>query len=130
MAKGKPLSRTENDIDVRTGKPYGFKSESLGLGDELPPQVKADIEQRVEEAQNQQQNQTADPALSQQAMSPCQVFEANVNNYLAQFGHMIPFTELVGFLELKLIELKESYRFTTEMNIRKNMEANEHGHTH
>ncbi len=104
----------------------------LGLGDSLPPQVKADIEQRVEEVQRQEEthiNETNQQAENK-AMSPCQVFEANVNNYLAQFGHMIPFTELVGFLRLKLIELEESYRLTTEMNIRKNMEANEHGHTH
>jgi hypothetical protein len=88
---------------------------------------KSNESQVKEPTQEQPINQQNDnPA----ALSPCQVFEANVNNYLAQFGHMIPFTELVGFLRLKLIELEESYRLTTEMNIRKNMGANEHGHTH
>lgn len=88
---------------------------------------KSNESQVKEPTQEQPINQQNDnPA----ALSPCQVFEANVNNYLAQFGHQIPFTELVGFLELKLIELKESYRFTTEQNMRQMAEAKENGHTH
>lgn len=92
-----------------------------------------DTERRIQEAERSPMEKAEEQAKEIQqnkAMSPCQVFENNINNYLAQFGHLIPYTELVGFLELKLIELKEGYRFTTEQNMRRGMEANENGHTH
>lgn len=53
-------------------------------------------------------------------LTPIQVFEHMLNNYLADQSNGLNYPEVVGFLELKLIELKEHWSHQIRNQIKDN----------
>jgi hypothetical protein len=53
-----------------------------------------------------------------------QELEMTVNNFLVQNQYRLTYSEIVGYFELKLVELKESWRLQSSANLQNAMAAN------
>lgn len=71
-----------------------------------------------------------DPKTDQvMEVPPMQKFESEMNFLFATTGTKIPLPLIVGFLDLKILELKESYRLQIEANLRRMMEEKANGNS-
>jgi hypothetical protein len=58
---------------------------------------------------------------------PMMAFERDISQVIRAYSGLVPLPLVVGFLDLKLIELKESFRLQVEGQLRALREAQTHG---